>query len=40
MLFSNILLAFDGSEPSKEAADYAIRLCSLEKVYSNYYSCY
>jgi nucleotide-binding universal stress UspA family protein len=31
MLFSNILLAFDGSEPSKKAADYAIRLCSLEK---------
>jgi len=31
MLFSNILLAFDGSETSKKAADYAIRLCSLEK---------
>jgi len=31
MLFRNILLAFDGSEPSKKAGDYAIRLCSLEK---------
>ena len=31
MLFSNILLAFDGSDPSKKAADYAIHLCSLEK---------
>ncbi|HYO07251.1 MAG TPA: universal stress protein, partial [Phototrophicaceae bacterium] len=30
MLFNNILLAFDSSNPSKKAAEYAINLAALE----------